>query len=55
MDVDLILGVVVIFLSFGFTTFLMLYSRRNIDIIADKELTTARQILKALKRGHLRG
>jgi len=55
MDIHLLLGLVVIALSLGFTTFLTLYSRKSIDMIADKEFTNVRQILKELRDGRQSG
>ena len=51
MDFDLILGLAVIIISVGFTCFLTLYSRKNIDMIADKDLTNVRQIMQELRDG----
>lgn len=55
MDLDLVLGVAVIVLSLGFTTYLTLASRKNIDKIADKNLTNVRQIMKELRDGRKSG
>ena len=51
MDLNLIVGLTVIVVSLGFTTFLTFYSRKNIDMLADKEFTSVRQILKELRDG----
>lgn len=51
MDVNLILGVVVIVVAFGFTAFLTIYSSRSIDLIAEKKLNSLREIQKELRHG----
>lgn len=51
METDTILGVAVIVLSLSFTTYLILYSRKSIDKISDKNLTNVRQIMKELRDG----
>ncbi|MBN1482793.1 hypothetical protein JXA70_21145 [candidate division KSB1 bacterium] len=51
MDINLIIGVAIIVVSLGFTTYLTFYSRKSIDKITDKNLTNVRQIMKELRNG----
>jgi len=51
MDVDLVLGLIVIGVSLCFLTYLILYSRKSIDKIANKNFTNVRQIMKELRDG----
>jgi hypothetical protein len=55
MDVNLVLGIVVIILSVGLSAFLTFYSRKNINLIADKKLTSVRQIMQELRNGRSSG
>ena len=50
MDRDTILGCVVIVAALGFITYLVLWSRRTIDRIAESGLRTAREIVRELRR-----
>jgi hypothetical protein len=51
MDFDLIIGLIVIIIAFGFTTFLTIISARNIKIISNKKLHNLRAIQKELRHG----
>ncbi|MBN1560874.1 hypothetical protein JW998_11525 [candidate division KSB1 bacterium] len=49
MDVNLVFGVAIIVFSVGLNTFLTFYSRKSINLIADKKLTNIRQIMRELR------
>jgi len=49
MDINLVLGLIIMVLAFGFMVYLMLYSRKNIDTIAEKKLTNVRQIMREMR------
>lgn len=51
MDQQIIVGIVVIVLAHGFSTALVLWSKKSIDIISKKNLSSAREIRKELKNG----
>ncbi len=51
MDINLIVGLFVIVLAYGFTFYLILYSRRNINTIDKKNLNSVKEIIRELKHG----
>lgn len=51
MNFDLVIGLALIVLAHGFSTFLILNSRRRIEIIDRKGLETEREIKKEINHG----
>jgi len=51
MDFDTTLGIIIIFGGIFFLIFVVLWSRRTIEMISKKKLRTIRQILNELKNG----
>jgi hypothetical protein len=51
MDVDTTLGVIIISAGVFFLTFVVLWSRRTIEMISKKKLRSIREILNELKNG----
>ena len=51
MDVDIIMGLLIISLALIFITYIVFWSRRTIDLIADKKLRSVREIIKELHNG----
>jgi len=49
MEPNQILGIVIIVVAHGLSTIFMLWSRKNIKLIDQKKLNTAREIRKELK------
>ncbi len=47
---DILIGTILIFFSLSTVTWLTLWSRHTIDMIADKDLHSAREIQKELKK-----
>ena len=48
MERDIILGMIIIFVGLGFMTYLIWWSRRMVDRIAGKHLSSIREIVKEL-------
>ncbi len=51
MSRDVILGVLITFFALGFMTYIVLWSRRIIERIHRKKLSSAREIIKDLNEG----
>ncbi|UCH93115.1 MAG: hypothetical protein JSV88_22905 [Candidatus Aminicenantes bacterium] len=51
MDFDTVLGVIIIVGGIFFLTFVVLWSRRTIEMISKKRLHSIREILNELKNG----
>ena len=51
MDFDTTLGVIIITGGIFFLTFMLLWSRRTIEMISKKKLRSIRDILNELKNG----
>lgn len=51
MDADLIIGVVVLCLAYGFIVYLNVWSRSTIEKISKKNLLSLREILEYLRHG----
>ncbi len=51
MDLDIILGIVITLVAYGFILYLTLWSRKTIDTIAEKKLGTLREIVEDLRHG----
>jgi hypothetical protein len=51
MDFDTTLGVIIIAGGVFFLTFMVLWSRRTIEMISKKKLRSIREILNELKNG----
>ena len=49
MDKDIIIGTTIIILGLSFLTYLVWWSKRTIELIANKRLASAREITKELK------
>jgi len=48
MDKDIIIGCILIICSLGFISYIVFWSRRTIDFIARKKMTSLREIVKVL-------
>ncbi len=55
MDLNLVVGLTVIVLAYGFTFYLILHSRRSIAIIDKKNLNSVKEILRELRHGRHSG
>ncbi len=51
MNLNIILGIIIIFLAYCFLLYLILWSRRTIDIISERKLNSLREILEELRHG----
>lgn len=51
MDFDIFLGIIITFIAYGFILYLILWSRKTIDTIAEKKLGTLREIMEDLRHG----
>ena len=51
MNLEMILGIVIIAGGIGFMTYLVCWSRKTIDQIEDKDLNTAREIVGNFANG----
>ena len=51
MDLNLIIGLAIIVLAYGFTFYLIVYSRRSIEKIDKKNLNNVKEILRELHHG----
>lgn len=51
MHRDTILGLITIIVAYGFTVYLIIWSRWTIDIIARKRFSSLREIMKELRHG----
>ena len=51
MDLNIVLGLIVLVVAYGFLLFLILRSRRTIELIDMKKLTSLREIIEELRRG----
>ncbi|MBT4484600.1 MAG: hypothetical protein HOC71_13095 [Candidatus Latescibacteria bacterium] len=48
MEIDLIVGSIIIVFALGFIMYLTLWSRKTIELIAEKKLHSIREILEKL-------
>ena len=51
MNLNVIIGVVVIICGIGFMTYLVVWSRKTIQKITDKDLNSAREIIGDVRNG----
>jgi hypothetical protein len=51
MNLNTIIGCIVIAAGIGFITYLVVWSRKTIQHIADKDLSSAREIMGAIRNG----
>lgn len=51
MDVDVIIGIFVLCLAYGFIVYLNIWSRATIEKISKKKLVSLREILEYLRHG----
>ena len=51
MGKDVLFGIIIILGGLGFITYLVLWSRKTIEHIAGKKLTSVREIVKELNNG----
>jgi hypothetical protein len=51
VDFDTTLGIIIVFGGIIFLTFVVIWSRRTIEMISKKKLRTIREILNELKNG----
>ncbi|MBD3288178.1 hypothetical protein GF337_05185 [candidate division KSB1 bacterium] len=51
MDLNIVLGLIVFAVAYGFLLFFILWSRRTIELIDDRKLTSLREIIEELRRG----
>lgn len=48
MGSDVIIGFIIIFVALGFITYLVLRSRKTIEMIHKKQLNSAREIIQSI-------
>lgn len=51
MDLNIVVGLAVLVFAYGFLLFLILRSRRTIELIDRKNLTSLREIIEEIRRG----
>jgi len=51
MGTNMIIGIILMGLAYGFVVYLVLWSRRTINFIAARKLNSAREILEELHHG----
>ncbi len=49
MDLNILIGIIIVFLAYGFLVYLILCSRKTIETIADLKLISLRDIIKELR------
>ena len=51
MDLNFLIGIIIVVLAYGFLLYLVLRSRRTIESIAELKLISLRDIIKELRHG----
>ena len=51
MDANIVLGIIVFGLAYGFILYLVIWSRRIIELINNRNLNTLREIFEELRNG----
>ena len=51
MDINIIIGIIILSLSFGFLVYLVLWSRKIIEEIAELKVESFREIISELQNG----
>ena len=51
MDANIILGIIILCLAYGFILYLIIWSRKTIEMIEKGNLSSLREILEELRHG----